>query len=177
MSILRTLATAAALSTTANVALSEPASQQIEEARVITLVSSIPMAVDLAAYDLAEAAFAAEVVIDYTSLWGGEPATMTPAALMTAWRGIVPGFDATYHELSNVEVTISGDTAIATADVDGRHWIDGEVWRPIGTYLWDLERGADGWEVTRMVFDMTEEHGSRDLAAQAMERAASLHGG
>ena len=56
-----------------------------DTARVITLVASIPLAVDRAAYDLAEAAFAEEVVIDYTSLWGGEPSTMTPAALMEGW--------------------------------------------------------------------------------------------
>jgi hypothetical protein len=40
-------------------------------ARGIAVVSSIPLAVDLAACGLAEAAFAPEVVIDCTSLWGG----------------------------------------------------------------------------------------------------------
>jgi hypothetical protein len=41
-----------------------------EAAKVISVVSSIPLAVDLAAYDLAEKAFAPKVVIDYTSLLG-----------------------------------------------------------------------------------------------------------
>ncbi len=159
-----------ALTLAATTALADP---QVEEARITVLVSSIPMAVDLAAYDIAERAFADPVVIDYTSLWGGEPASMSPSALMDAWRGIVPGFDATHHALSNVEVTLSDNTAVATADVDGRHWIDGDIWQPIGTYLWDLEKGSDGWKVTRMVFNMTEELGSRDLASVAMERAAA----
>ncbi len=159
-----------ALTLAASTAFANP---QIEEARIMVVVSSIPMAVDLAANDLAEQAFADPVVIDYTSLWGGEPAAMSPGALMDAWRGIVHGFDATHHALSNVEVTLSGDTAIATADVDGRHWIDGEMWRPIGTYYWDLSKVENDWKVTRMVFDMTEEIGSRDLAALAMERAAT----
>ena len=149
-----------------------PLPEHIEEVRITTLVSSIPMAVDLAAYDLAERAFAESVIIDYTSLWGGEPATMTPDALMTSWRGIVPGFDATHHVLSNVAVQLSGETAFATADVDGHHWIGDQIWRPIGTYHWDLVRVDGDWKVTRMVFDMTEERGSRDLAALAMERAA-----
>lgn len=35
-----------------------------ETARVIAVVSSIPLAVDLAAYDLAERAFAPRVVVD-----------------------------------------------------------------------------------------------------------------
>jgi hypothetical protein len=145
-----------------------------ETARVIQLVSSIPLAVDLANYDLAEAAFAPSVVIDYTSLWGGAPQTMTPAQLMAGWRGIVPGFDATFHELSGVKATVTGTTATATAAVDGRHWIGTRLWRPIGTYHWDLARTPDGrWQVTRMVFDMTSELGDRALAAEAMERAGA----
>jgi hypothetical protein len=139
--------------------------------RVIQLVSSIPLAVDLANYDLAQAAFAPSIVVDYTSLWGGAPQTMTPAELMTGWRGIVPGFDATFHELSDVRATISGSRAIATAHVDGRHWIGDRLWRPVGTYHWDLEKIDGRWRVTRMVFAMTQEIGDRALAAEAMERA------
>lgn len=141
------------------------------EAQIRTLVSSIPLAVDRAAYDLAEAAFAPEVVIDYTSLWGGEPAAMTPASLMEAWRGIVPGFDATWHELGPVTVTVDGDTAKAQAFVDGRHWIGDKLWRPVGNYYWDLRRIEGQWRVTRMAFELTDERGDRALAAEAMERA------
>ncbi len=143
-----------------------------DTAKVITLVASIPLAVDRAAYSLAEAAFAPEVTIDYTSLWGGDPATMSPAALMDAWRGIVPGFDATWHELGPVSVEIDGDRATATATVDGRHWIGNRLWRPVGVYHWDLARLSGHWKVTRMVFTLTEELGDRALAAEAMERAA-----
>jgi hypothetical protein len=146
----------------------------IETAKVISVVSSIPLAVDLAAYDLAEQAFAPSVVIDYTSLWGGEPAAMTPADLMTSWRGIVPGFDATWHQLSDVSATVTGDTATATAFVDGRHWIGDQLWRPVGNYLWDLQKIEGDWKVTRMVFAMTEEIGDRAVATQAMERAKVL---
>jgi hypothetical protein len=149
------------------------ATPDIETARITQLVSSIPLAVDLANYDLAQAAFAPTVTIDYTSLWGGTPQTMTPEALMAGWRGIVPGFDATFHELSDVQVSVTGDTAVATAKVDGRHWIGTQVWRPIGTYRWSVERQAGVWKVTTMTFTMTQEIGDRALAQQAMARAAS----
>jgi SnoaL-like domain len=142
-----------------------------EAAKVISVVSSIPLAVDLANYALAESAFAPRIVIDYTSLWGGTPNTMTPAELMAAWRGIVPGFDATWHELSDVRARVSGNSATATAAVDGRHWLGAALWRPIGSYEWELEKRNGQWKVTRMVFRMTREIGDRDLAAQAIERA------
>jgi len=174
---MRNVLMALALSTTP--ALAEAPSAlapvgDIETAKVITVVSSIPMAVDLAAYDLAEQAFAPSIVIDYTSLWGGEPSTMTPAELMTGWRGIVPGFDATWHQLSDVTATVTGDTATASAFVDGRHWIGDQLWRPVGTYNWDLAKIDGDWKVTRMEFAMTEEIGDRAVATLAMERAKAL---
>jgi len=142
-----------------------------EEARVISLVSSIPLAVDLADYDLAMRAFAPQITIDYTSLWGGEPQQLTPEELMTAWRGIVPGFDATRHEIADVTVEIDGDKAKASAFVDGRHYLGDRVWRPVGTYDWQLEKIDDAWKVTKMTFNLTQEIGERSLASEAMERA------
>ncbi len=174
----RMLATAALAFGLATFALASdtlPPAGDPQEALVRTLVSSIPLAVDRAAYDLAEAAFAPEVLIDYTSLWGGEPAILTPAALMEGWRAIVPGFDATWHELGPVTVSIDGDAATATAFVDGRHWIGGDLWRPVGKYYWDLRIVQGDWRVTRMVFDMTQEVGDRGLTAIAMERAATMN--
>jgi len=145
-----------------------------ESARVISIVSSIPLAVDLARYDLAEAAFAPEVAIDYTSLWGGEPQRMTPGGLMDAWRGLVPGFDATRHELRDVGATIDGDQAVATALVDARHWVDAALWRPIGAYRWTLARIDGRWKVTAMTFSMTQEIGDRGLVEIAVERARQI---
>lgn len=142
-----------------------------EEARIISVVASIPLAVDLAAYDVAARAFAPEIVVDYTSLWGGEAQRLTPAQLMTAWRGIVPGFDATRHEIADVRVVVEGDGARASAFVDGRHFLDGQVWRPVGLYDWRLARIDGHWKVTHMTFTVTQEIGERALAEKAMERA------
>jgi hypothetical protein len=58
--------------------------------------------------------------------------------------------------------------------VDGRHWIGERLWRPVGTYSWDLTRIDGDWKVTRMEFAMTEEIGDRALATEAMERARTL---
>jgi hypothetical protein len=142
-----------------------------QTARIIALVSSITLGVDLGRYDVAEAAFAPEILVDYTSLWGGEPQHTTPTALTEAWRALVPGFDATRHELHDVQAQIDGDKATATASVDARHWLDGALWRPIGTYRWTLEQIAGRWAVRSMTLIMVEEIGDRGLVALATERA------
>jgi hypothetical protein len=154
-----------------------PSAGDPETSRVISVVSSIPLAVDLARYDLAEAAFAPRITIDYTSLWGGEPQQMTPAQLMDGWRGIVPGFDATWHELADVRAEVRGDEATATAHVDGRHWIGERLWRPIGTYHWTLRKLDGAWKVASMRFAMTQEIGDRALATEATERAKTKAAG
>jgi fermentation-respiration switch protein FrsA (DUF1100 family) len=142
-----------------------------ETAKIISVVSSIPLAVDLARYDLAEAAFAPTITVDYTSLWGGAPQRTTPAELMQAWREIVPGFDATRHELRDVQAQVEGSAALATASVDGRHWIGASLWRPIGRYSWELTKRDGRWAVTSMTFTLTQELGDRALAQEAMARA------
>ncbi len=142
-----------------------------ESAKVLAAVSLIPLAVDLGRYDLAEAVFAPEIVIDYTSLWGGEPQRTTPRALTDAWRGLMPGFDATRHELKAVEAQVDGDQATASAFVDARHWIGDSFWRPIGTYRWTLVKIDGRWKAAAMTFSMTQEIGDRGLVAIAAERA------
>ena len=150
---------------------SVPPAGDPEGAKVIAVVASIPLAVDLGRYDLAEDAFAPEILIDYTSLWGGEPQRTTPAALIEAWRGLVPGFDATRHELVDVAAEVDGERATATARVDGRHWIGDALWRPIGVYRWSLVHRHGRWRVVAMTFDLTEEIGDRGLVAVAQKRA------
>lgn len=142
-----------------------------EEARVRQTVLAIPTNIDIRRFDAVEPLFADRVVIDYTSLWGGEPQTMTPAELMASWRGIVPGFDATWHEISDLQVGVNGDAARATSKVDGRHWLDGRVWRPVGRYDFQLAKQQGAWKVTRMTLTVTEEQGDRALVTEAQARA------
>ncbi|MCE4554342.1 nuclear transport factor 2 family protein [Roseateles cellulosilyticus] len=142
-------------------------------ARVVSLVRSIPLSVDLGRYELAEAAFAPRVRIDYSSLWGGQAQDMAAADLLAAWRGLVPGFDATLHELGPVQVSLNGDSAQATADVVASHWLEGQLWRLVGRYEWPLRRGTDGWRVTGMTFQCLQEQGDRGLCERAQARVAA----
>lgn len=143
-----------------------------ETARVVTTVSSITLAADLLDFELARRALDATVRVDYSSLWGGEAVDLTPDALLTGWRGLLPGFDATRHRLSDVTAVVDGETATATAGVDATHWLDGATWRVIGTYAWALVKRDGRWLVTAMTLVLTGEEGDRGLVARAGERAA-----
>jgi hypothetical protein len=142
-----------------------------DEARVRQTVLAVPTNADLRAFDAIAPLFADEVVVDYTSLWGGTAETMTPEVLMTAWAGVLPGFDATWHEIGRIEVRIAGDRAQATMPVDARHWLGDGFWRVVGRYDYDLVRRDRGWTITRMVLTVTSEDGDRGLVGDAKARA------
>jgi hypothetical protein len=148
-----------------------PAAGDPQTASIIVLVSSISVAVDLRNFDLAEAAFAPSLLVDYTSLWGGEAQRTTPAALIAGWRSLLPGFDATHHELSNIEVNVDGDGASSSVMVDARHWIGSALWRLVGTQYFTLERTDGRWRVVSMKLVVNEEIGDRGLVNVAAGRA------
>ena len=143
-----------------------------DEAAVRTIVESVATFADRGEFEALERLYADEVLIDYSSL-NGEPATLTsPAALMTQWAAVLPGFDRTYHDLSDVAAEIDGDTARARATVSASHWIDDAYWRVDGRYAYDLVRDGASWRITAMTLMVEGETGSRDIFGPAMAAAA-----
>lgn len=141
-----------------------------DRAEIIEITSRIGIASDLGEWDAVRACFADEVRVDYTSLNGGEPSTVRAGDLITGWRGVLPGFEATQHMIANHQVTLAGDGAACRSHFIATHRIGADVWRLGGHYRHELAREADGWKVTAMAMTWTWEEGSRDLIQRAVER-------
>ncbi|MEM7626297.1 MAG: nuclear transport factor 2 family protein [Planctomycetota bacterium] len=155
---------------TPNPATATPAAPT-DEAAVATVVEAVGVLADLGDFTALEKLYAHEVEVDYTSLNGGEPETMSPRALMTRWAGVLPGFDRTRHALSEVEARVDGDTATAAARVTADHWIGEQHWRVAGRYDYRLSRTTEGWQITHMTFILEDETGSREVFGPAIEAA------
>ncbi|MGB3456707.1 MAG: nuclear transport factor 2 family protein [Litorimonas sp.] len=144
-----------------------------DRAAIATIVESVGTFADTHNFESLAKLYDDDVMVDYSSL-SGEPATLkSPQALMTEWASVLPGFDRTRHDLSDVHVVLSGDTASATADVSASHWVEGEMWRVDGRYDYGLERDPvdDAWKITAMTFTVEDETGSRDVFGPATEKA------
>ena len=121
--------------------------------------------------------FSDEVLVDYTSAFGGEPATVPRVELMKSWAGLLPGFDLTRHDQSNMQVTVKGNSATATADITANHYLTdlktGEhgFWQISGEYNYELEKGANGWTIKSLTLVAGSEKGSRDVLGKAGELA------
>ena len=114
--------------------------------------------------------FADRLTLDYTSLWGGEAREISRDGLIGQWQGLLPGFDATCHELGPVAVSVRGDQA--EAPVSASHLLDGQAWIVRGRYSCRLSRDGEGWRISHLEYANESESGDRALAEEAKKRAA-----
>lgn len=144
----------------------------LDEAKVRRNIFSFSALADQGAFEYLGRLFAKEATIDYTELFGGEPAVVSNITLMQQWAGLLPGFDATLHELSNLQVKVDGENALATADVTASHFIGSDgFWAITGHYEIKLQRSEDDWLIHSLKIYRKDEQGSRDVLAQATEHA------
>lgn len=142
-----------------------------DEAAISSIIQSVAALADRGDFETLESLFADEVQVDYTSLFGGEVETYIPESLMTIWASVLPGFDQTYHAISNIRIDVDEDEATATADGIANHYLNEDYWQVTGQYRYRLMRQTDGWQITQITFELIDEKGDRTLLELARTRA------
>ncbi|CDZ36170.1 Alpha/beta hydrolase family protein [Neorhizobium galegae bv. officinalis] len=154
------------------------ASQQIapqDRAAIIDTITDIAAGADRHQWDRVRRAFADEVTLDYTSLWGGTPTTQAADDIIRQWSGFLPGFDETQHLVTNHAITsLEGAKATAEADFQATHRIGTDLWVLTGHYRYELIKVNAAWKVSALTMTATHETGDRGLAARAAERAPKI---
>ncbi|MEV7775726.1 nuclear transport factor 2 family protein [Kitasatospora sp. NPDC086791] len=111
--------------------------------------------------------FADEVLVDYSSLDGGEPTELAAQDLIAAWRDLLSGLTATQHLLTNHLVRTEGDTALATADFQATHLLPNALGDPLwtlgGHYRFTLRRTAAGWRIDGLTMTAVWAEGNRQI--------------
>ncbi|WP_128544421.1 nuclear transport factor 2 family protein [Larkinella soli] len=140
---------------------------------IIDTVNGVFLYSDSHDWDALQTCFADPFVLDYTSMNGGEPATLTPAGIAEDWRGFLPGFQATHHLIGNHRVRLTEAEAAVFCYGTATHYLPTEtglpVWTVAGTYDFRLRSENGGWKITRMTFHFKYEDGNRQLPALALQ--------
>lgn len=144
-----------------------------DEAAIKNIVESVSTLADTGNFESLEALYAQEIEMDYTSLSGGETEFKSPEALMTQWACVLPGFDRTRHEVSNIQVSSNDRTATARADVVAYHWVGDLFWQVKGDYVYRLAKNGGRWFINAHQFNLREEDGTRDVFGPAIENATA----
>jgi SnoaL-like domain len=128
------------------------------------------------------ACFTDPIDVDYTSLWGGEAATVAVDDVIADWTELATGFDATQHLTGPYAVTSANDqTVTCTTTVRAYHHVveDGgaSTWMVSGRYDIRLERESDGWRIAAITLHLGYEDGDRRLTDLARKRSRAGVGG
>jgi ketosteroid isomerase-like protein len=145
---------------------------------VLNTVAALAMAVDGHDWAVLDRLFTPEVAIDYTSLFGGEPATQPRAQLIAGWQGLLPGFSHTHHMIGQAQVRQDGDVAHVRAPVIAWHVCSDlpeaeRTWQVAGRYEIGLERQDGQWLIASLTLAAAWSSGNDGLPAIAAERARS----
>jgi hypothetical protein len=133
-------------------------------------------AVDAQDWGVVTTALAETVTTDYTSVFGGVPEQLSREELVTRWRGLLPGFDATQHLVGPPVVlgTPDGAWVRVGCNVRGYHHLESRTWMVAGWYTVALDGDAaasGSWRIAGIALAMSYETGDRGLVARAQQRS------
>ncbi len=140
---------------------------------IVQTVNQMAFAADSRDWNLCRSQFADEVFVDYTSMAGGEPATIPADTLIGSWAGLLPGFTATQHLLGSHVVDVQGNTAECDAHFQATHILDGELWTLGGKYHFQLQNNGGAWQISAITMTALWSVGDQAaLLEQATERVS-----
>lgn len=141
--------------------------------QIIQTVTSIFAGADERNWAKVQKAMAKTIELDYSSLSGAPASAMSASKLIETWKGFLPGFERTHHQLSNFNVIQHTNRSSVTFDGKADHFLRSEVWTVEGDYYAELIPGDHGWQVALLKFDLSRQSGNTNLPAMALQICAS----
>lgn len=142
----------------------------VDRAQMIAIADGLDAAVDAKDWATARAYFTDEITVDFTSLVGGQPATIPADALISGWSGNLTETKTSFHLRGNHQIIFNGQDD-ATMRSHGYAWNRMEagalpengadpLWEVWGIYIHDFTRTDEGWRLDGMTFIATAERGN-----------------
>lgn len=142
----------------------------VDHAEMIRIADTIDAAVDAKDWALARSLFTDEIRVDFTSLTGGEPATIPADALIAGWSSNLTDEKTSFHLRGNHRIAFDADGS-ATMLSHGYAWNQmergalpenggGALWEVWGTYKHSFVQTDQGWRVDAISFFATAERGN-----------------
>jgi hypothetical protein len=138
---------------------------------ILELIGNLALLLDARDWDALEGLFADPVYYDRTSLFGGEPQTLSPSELVEGYRQALGNLDAVHHLITCHVINLDGDQATCAANMQGTHVLantsGGPIWTVGGRHDYQLKRTADGWKIAGLTFTIQWATGNMHIVALA----------
>jgi len=142
--------------------------------QITETINKLFISVDNRDWDEVKSIFCDTVLLDYTSMTGGEPAALSSSQIIDSWKDILPGFDKTHHQLGNYLVETDSDLAKVFCYGTATHYLANEskknIWTVVGSYDLELEKINNAWRIIKMKFNLKYIDGNNDLPKMAKDR-------
>jgi hypothetical protein len=151
---------------------------ETEDRRVILeLVGRLTLLLDAGDWDELERLFTNPLHLDRTSLFGGEPETLSPDELVEGYRQTLGKLDAVHHLITSHVITLDGDEATCAANMMGTHVLannsGGPIWTVGGRHDYQFKRTADGWRIAGWTFTIQWATGNMNILNLAAARPSA----
>jgi hypothetical protein len=151
---------------------SDPATTEAEDRlAILELIGKLALLLDARDWNALEGLWSDPVHYDRTSLFGGEPETLTPAELVDGYRQALGNLDAVHHLITSHVINLDGDQATCAANMQGTHVLantSGDpIWTVGGRHDYQLKRTADGWKIAGLKFTVQWATGNMHIVALA----------
>ena len=138
---------------------------------ILELTGNLALLLDARDWDALEGLFTDPVHYDRTSLFGGEPETLSPAELVEGYRQALGNLDAIHHLITCQVINLDGDQATCAANMQGTHVLanssGGPMWTVGGRHDYQLKRTAAGWKIAGLKFTVQWATGNMHIVTLA----------
>ncbi len=139
------------------------------ETEITNTVKNLFSGADERDWEKVKNTFADQVLLDYSALSGSPSSLLTPEDIITAWKGLLPGFDMTHHQPAGFTIKQNGDEATVHYFAKADHFLGEDNWTVEANYDTGLIKTADGWRINSHKISNVKQSGNADLPAKAME--------
>lgn len=144
----------------------------VNKLAVIETVSKFAYYADNRKWEALLQLFTEEVIVDYTSLAGGEPVTIPARVLMDSWNQALTPLKATQHLISNHIVDLESEhqavcRAYFQAEHDYPNPFGGSQWTLGGQYMFRFVKENDQWKIAELVMTAVWASGNQNIMTLA----------
>jgi hypothetical protein len=148
--------------------------RQRDEAAIRLATDEIDNACDAKDWAKCRAFFADEIDVDFTSLAGGEPATISADDLVGAWQTNLFAEKKTFHQRGNHRIETDGDSGSVFSKAYAFNLLEsGEVtglWEVWGNYTHEFRRIDGEWKCTAMKLEVVHQRGDERVRTFTPEK-------
>ena len=139
----------------------------LEEKAAIETVNRLFVSTDNRDWEGVKACFADEVVLDMTSMVGGEPSKLRPQQIADAWNSGLKGLKAIHHQAGNYDVDLKGNGADVFCYGIATHYLPNPTGQNsrmfVGSYNFHLKKIKDDWKIDHFKYNLKYIEGNLEL--------------